>query len=558
MKQGGLGRSGTTLVETVLAIVMMSVAGLAVIALLQKATMASLSARRRLTCSRMTDLGMARLKNINYYSLFAVDSSVTNWASPALHTSGANIYPYLSTLTGLRTTLAAEKFDRYKVDVTFMRRDSTDSLGTGNTNNLVAFKDNGSGVDTYDPNIRYFDANGDGDYYETYVSSGRTVAEQPDTHLKLVTLSVYRQGAVACSKSELISLEQFTGDTNPDSESVLSLEVSTPTNSSFAYRMLTTAQTAARALALTYSYPSDIRQYRADTTSPLAIAGVTEPLATENFYVNSSGILASASADVFGAFSAAPAAVTSALVEGQNTVRAVAVKSTYSSPIADRAILLDINPPTITGQTPTGTVNTCAPYVSAVLADPVTSSGAVASGIYPGVTAMKINGSTVPFSYNASAGTIVWIATATQTVPLISPGAFTVSVEAGDYAGYKTSATWSFTAPVIGNDASAPSIANKSPIGMAGSDLPVISVRLFDNQSGIDPTSIVLTLDGAVVVNAANVGTYYDANAGTLTYVPPNPYGSGSPHTVSVSVNHCATSPGGSINNTDTWSFVVP
>jgi hypothetical protein len=171
---------------------------------------------------------------------------------------------------------------------------------------------------------------------------------------------------------------------------------------------------------------------------------------------------------------------------------------------------------------------------------------------------MKVNGSTVPFSYNSSAGTIVWIATGTQTSPVISPGAYTVSIEAGDYAGYKTSATWSFTAPVIGADASAPTISNKSPIGMAASDLPTISVRVFDNQSGIDPTSILLTLDGVVVVNPANIGPYYDPSTGTVTFVPSSPFGPGSAHTASISVNHCATSPGGAVNSFDTWGFSVP
>jgi hypothetical protein len=557
-RRRGLGRSGTTLLETVLAIVVMSVAGLAIVALLQKATIASLSARRQMTCSQMTDAGMARLKNIDFYDIFAVDSSLTNWATPPLHTAGANVYPYLSTLNGLKATMSAARFNRFKVDVTFMRRDSTDALGTGNVNNLIAFKNNGSGADTYDPDVKYFDADGDGDDYETYVSSGRTVAEQPDTHLKLVTLTVYRQGQAACSKSELISLEQFTGATNPDSESVLSLEISTPTNSSFAYRMTTAAQIASHNLAVTNSYSPDIRQYRADGAVPLLLAGITEPLATENFYVNASGVLAGAAADVFGAFSASPAAVTTALVEGQNTVRAVAVKSTYSSPIADRAVLLDVDPPTITGMTPIGAVNTCAPYVSALLADPVVSSGAAASGIYAGLTAMKVNGSTVSFSYNPSAGSIVWIATATQTAPVLSSGTYVVAVEAGDYAGYKTSATWTFSASVPATDASAPSISNKSPIGMAPSDLPTISVRLFDNQSGIDPTSIVLTLDGAVVVNAANVGPYYDPSTGTLTFVPSSPFNPGTPHAMSVTVNHCAGTPGGAITSTDAWGFTVP
>jgi hypothetical protein len=560
-KRGGLGRSGTTLVETVLAIVMISVAALAIVAMLQKATIASLSARRRMSCSQLTDAGMSRLKNIDYYSLFAVDSSSTNWATPPLHTAGANTYPYLAILSGLRSTLAASRFDRFKVDVVFMRRDATDALGTGNTNNLIAFKDNGAGVDVYDPDIKYFDANGDGDYYETFVSSGRTVAEQPDTHLKLVTLSVYRRGALACSKSELISLEQFTGATNPDSESTLTLEVSTPTNSSFAYRMTTAAQTAAHNLALTYSYPSavSITQYRADATVPLVVAGMTEPLATENFYVGASGILAGATADTFGAFSASPAAVTAALVEGQNTVRAVAVKSTYSSPVADRSVLLDIDPPNITGMTPVGSVTACAPFVSAVLADPVTSTSAAASGIYTGVTAMKIAGSTVPFSYNPASGLIVWIATATQTSPVISTGTYSVSVEAGDYAGYKTSATWTFTSAFPTTDASAPSVANKSPIGgSAGSDLPTISVRVFDNQSSIDPTSIVLTLDGVVVVNSSNVGASYDPNTGIVAYVPSSAFLPGSAHAVQISVNHCASLPAGSVNTNDSWAFNVP
>ncbi len=553
-----LGQSGTTLLETVLAIVIMSLAGLAVIALLQKTTASSLSARRSMTCAQAADAGMARLKNINFYSLFAVDSSSTNWATPPLHTSGPNLYPYLSVLAGLKSTLNASRYDRFKVDVIFMRRDSTDALGTGNTNNLIAFKDNGSGVDAYDPSIRYDDANGDGDDYETYVSSGRTVAEQPDTHMKLVTLNIYRRGALACSKSELISLEQFTGDTNPDSESVLSLEVSTPTNSSFAYQMTTPAQIASRALALTYSYPPDVQQYRADSIVPLNVAGVTEPLANVSFYVGGSGVLASAAADVFGAFAGSPAAVTSALVEGQNTVRATAAKSTYSSPIADRAVLLDVDPPTITGMTPVGAVAACAPFVSAVLADPVTSSGAVASGIYPGVTAMKVNGSTVNFSYSSSLGTIVWTATTTQTSPVLSSGTYVVSVEAGDYAGYKSSVTWTFSSSVPPTDASAPSIANKSPIGAAPSDLPTISVRVFDNQSGIDPTSIVMTLDGVVVVNSANIGPYYDPSSGTVTYVPSSAFSPGTGHTAQISVNHCAAVPSGAVNSVDSWSFSVP
>ena len=56
-------------------------------------------------------------------------------------------------------------------------------LGDSNTNNLIAFKDNGAGVDLYDSNIKYNDADGDGDYYETYVAGGRTCWTSPSLGL---------------------------------------------------------------------------------------------------------------------------------------------------------------------------------------------------------------------------------------------------------------------------------------------------------------------------------------------------------------------------------------
>ncbi|MDE2492093.1 MAG: prepilin-type N-terminal cleavage/methylation domain-containing protein [Elusimicrobia bacterium] len=546
-----LSRRGLTLLEVLLAIVIMTIAGLAIVAMLQKATIASFKARQSSTCARMAQTGMARLKNVDFYDLFAADSASPDYGLQAG-------YPYMAVLDGIRSTLAASKFDRFRVDVTFMRRDTTDALGTGNTNNLIPFKDNGSGADVYDPNIRYYDANGDGDYYDTYVSNGRTVAEQPDTHMKLVTVDVFRNGVEACSTTQLISLEQFTGATNPDSEAALTLEVSTPTNSSYAYQLLTPAQIASRALPISGSYPSAIVQYRADSSSPLTLAGVTAPLAAVSFYVGGSGALANASADVFGAFSDAPAAVTAALVEGQNEVRAQSAKATYSSPIADRSVLLDVNPPAVTPLQSSGTTSACAPYVAALLTDPVTSTSAAASGIYPGVTAMLINGSTVPISYDAPTGIVVWVDTGTQSSPKLADGSYAVAVEAGDYAGYKSSATWSFAVSVPSVDNSAPSIANKSPIGMAGSDLPVLSVRVFDNQSGIDPSSIVLTLDGATVVDASDLGPHYDPASGTVSYTPSAPFASGSYHTLSVTASHCAASPSGSVTSTDSWGFTAP
>jgi type II secretory pathway pseudopilin PulG len=543
------GSRGATLLETVLAIVIMATAGLAIVALLQQATLASFKARERMTCASMADTGMARLKNIDFFYLFAVDSSSSNWATPPLHAS----YPYSSVLTGIKTSLAASNFDRYRVDVVFMRRDSSDALGTGNVSNLIPFKNNGAGVDAYDPNVKFFDQDGDGDYYETYPVNGQTVAEQPDTHLKKVAFNVFRRGRLACSKTELISLEQFTGASKPDSEAVLIIEISTPSNSSYAYQMQTAAQIGAHNMAITNLYPAGIPQYRADAGSPMPVSGQTDPLATVNLYVGASGNVANAVSDALGSFAASPAAVTSLLVEGQNILRGQAVKSTFISPWANRSLILDVDPPTVSGQVPTGTVNTYQPYVAATIQDPTVSTSAAASGICPAVIAMKVNGSTVNFTYNSLSGTVVWIDSTTQNSPIVSSGTYTISVEGGDFAGYKTSATWTFTVSVPSTDNSAPSISNKDPIGGAAvSDLPVVSVRVFDNQSGIDPSSILMTLDGAAVVPS------YDPNSGSVSYIPPASFAAGSFHTVTISVNHWAMNPSNKVTSTDSWAFSVP
>jgi hypothetical protein len=197
-------------------------------------------------------------------------------------------------------------------------------------------------------------------------------------------------------------------------------------------------------------------------------------------------------------------------------------------------------------------VPTRQPFVSATLTDPVSSSSAAASGICQSVVSMAVNGASVGYSYSASSGTVVWIDTATQSSPILADGTYSVSVEGGDYAGYKTSATWTFTVSVPSTDNSAPSISNKTPIGSASSDLPVISVRVFDNQSGIDPASIAMTVD------AAPVSATYDPGTGTVSFVPAAAFSPASFHAVTIAASHWATNPSTKITSTDSWSFWVP
>lgn len=546
---GSMDSRGSVLLETVLAILIMTAVGVSLIAMIERATIVSLKARQKATCERMVQTGFARLKNIDFYHVFDADS-----AQPAHGLQAA--YPYRGVLDGLRSTLNASRFDRFRVRVEFMRRDTSDANADGLTSDLIAFTDaNADLIDDYDSNIRFLDQNGDVDFYDTYLAGGRTVAEQPDTHIKRVRFEVYRRGELACAQSELLSLEQFTGDPNPSSEAALSLLISTPVNGGYSYSLASASRLGAWNLAIAKAYPADGSRYRADAAAPLPVAGETDPLADVTVYVGAGGVLASVSADGGGLFAAAPAAVTAALAEGANVLRFQASKDGYTSPVTERELLHDLNPPSASAATPAGAQGTRSPYVAVALADAGLATTAV-SGICPDVISLRANGADVPFSF--SGGLLVWIDSATGTVPVLDPGAYTMVAEAGDYAGYKTSATWSFSVAVPATDHSAPAISNKSPIGMAGSALPALSVRVFDNQSGIIPASIVLRLDGAVVVDASNLATHYDAATGDVTYVPGASFDSGSGHTLEITASHWAGDPVDKITSTDSWFFTVP
>lgn len=547
----GAKPAGSVLLETLLALVILCVAGLAVIALLQRALIATFKAREEMTCSRLADSGINRLKNMDFYNVFPADSARADYGG--LHPS----YPYMAVLDGIKAMLASAKFDRFTTSVVYMRRDSSDANHNGMTDDLIAFQDDGHGCDVNAPSLCFYDQNGDGDFYETFSSGTRLVSETPDTHLKQVTLSVYRRNRLVCSRTSLLSLEQFSGQIDPDSEALLSLLVSTPSNGAYLYSTDSPGLAGAQALPISSAYPVSVARLEADGSRALALAGQTEPLASVTFSVNGGAILAAVPADVTGAFGDAPAAVTAALVEGENILQAQAVKGSLTSPLAQQQVLLDLAAPSISAPTPVGAAATYAPYVAATLLDPGVST-TTTSGVCPDVTVMELDGSTVPFRYDAVSGLAVALDSSTGSAPVLSSGTHTAYVETGDYAGYKTTATWTFTVAVPDVDNSAPSVSNKSPIGTASSSLPAISVRVFDNQSGIVPSSIVLTFDGATVVDASSVGAAYDPATGTVSWTPPAPLAAGSFHTVGIAVSHWASSPADKVTATDSWGFSVP
>ena len=87
--------------------------------------------------------------------------------------------------------------------------------------------------------------------------------------------------------------------------------------------------------------------------------------------------------------------------------------------------------------------------------------------------------------------------------------------------------------------------------------LPEISAKVFDNQSGIIPSSIVLKLDGSAVVDSTNLGSHYDAGTDRVYYTPASAFASGTSHTVELTASHWATDPADKVTSVETWAFTV-
>ena len=542
---------GFGLVEVMIAISMMLAIIAASFTMLQISVVGTIKAREQSNASRLIDMIFSKLRNTDFFFLFCCDSSKPYFD---LYPE----YPYMGVLNVIKNAVEDSGFSKFTIEITFMRRDTSDADGDGLTSDLIPFTDvNGDLIDDYDPEIKYYDHNNDGDYYDTYVENGRKIAEQPDTHLKEVTVTLYKREMVVAQSARLISLEEFSGIESPASGATLSLFVRQPANATYVYNLDTTERENAFNLVIDKSYPETVVAYRADFNYPLRLWGETDPQATVHFFVNDTiSELDSAQADINGDFDFQSYSVTSELVEGRNTIWAKATKEGNVSPYSPREVILDLNPPQISDTQPTGTVNDRTPQVSAIVSDSGISTDTV-SGVCAEVITMKVNGETVEHEYNDETGEVIWIDTVTMSYPVLDVGTYTVVLQAGDNAYYKVSATWDFTVSISDPDNSPPSISQKTPSGSTGYTMPEIGCRVFDNQSGINPSSIVMKVDGEVVVDSSNVFSHYNSSTGEISWTPDSPYENGTQHTVEISVSHWAENPPDRVTKTDSWSFFI-
>ncbi|MBI3291405.1 MAG: hypothetical protein HYZ73_01130 [Elusimicrobia bacterium] len=558
LKRWGSSRNnqrGLSQIELLLGVLIISVISVALLSALQLSVVSTVQNRVQTSGAQLLQMAYTQLRSVDFYQVFPCDSSLPRYG---LRTD----YPNFTTLNQIRDKTLQLGFSKFTIELAFMRRDTTDANGNGFTSDLIPFADNGFRVDRYDPNIRYFDQNGNGDYYDTYYVGVRRVSEMPDTHLKLVTLKLWKGNKVVLKDAQLFNLEGFTGKESPSSESPLTLSLDVPANNASLYDLTTSTRANAFALAITRSYPSSVVAYRADAANPplsyLRLSGTTEPSATVRFYVGyTTGTpVDSVPTDVSGNFNFQSGAITARLVEGRNQLFARTFKGSLTSPFALREVIRDLAPPLISSAAPPSPTQTLSPYIAGVLVDSPTQAGAEVSGITAGVITFKLDGVVAGSRYDPSSGVVVLVDSGTLLPPVLSTGTHTVILEGGDNAYYKVSKTWSFQVAIDTYDPSPPAIANKSPTGMTSNPQPVISVRVFDNQSGINPQSIVMTLDGAVVVNASNVAQAYDPSTGVVQYQPPAPLGAGS-HDVTITVSHWATAPPDRTTRSEPWSFTV-
>jgi hypothetical protein len=171
----------------------------------------------------------------------------------------------------------------------------------------------------------------------------------------------------------------------------------------------------------------------------------------------------------------------------QEALRA-GVSYTVSVTVADKAgnvasasstFQLEGNAPTISGMSPTGTVQSVDVAVSANYSD----SG---SGIDQSTALMKVDGVAVPATPSASG--ISYQATG------LMAGDHTAYVEVADQFGNVGSRSWSFQV-----EGTPPTISSIEPDGEVNTAKPVISATYEDAGTGINVSSVVLKLGGQIL-----------------------------------------------------------
>ncbi|MFH1283672.1 MAG: prepilin-type N-terminal cleavage/methylation domain-containing protein [bacterium] len=593
---------GFTLIEVISALIIISLLALMIVNAMKMGMKAYVKTKDQVAGSKMLEMTFNKLKTIDFCHLLPCDSQQPNYglqgtfsqyslldAGYSSNGSGITLagtivseqeynplqpteYPFHGVLDQIKANLKQNGYDRFTVDITYMRRDLSDINNNGLYSDLVEYQDDDNdGRDDYEIFIGFIDRNSDGDYndkYRHYSNAPQWESETPNTRIRKVTVKIWKRDKVIMQGSELISAEMLTGDEGNSLEAKLTLVFDAPRASSdgresaYLYNRNITACDQAYLLGvnLGLAFPAEMPSFRADPASALRFIGKTDPNAT--VYVGLVTALDASVADVMGDFNFQSAIITSNLVEGNNYCESIAVKSSSAySPYKKFNLLLDIHPPNITNWLPVSndTMKTRAVSIGAILQDVVVSTDVV-SGICKEVIYVSINGNPVTHSYNNETGLVCARNSSDNANFLILDDnqSYEIAVTGGDKAHYAVQKIWQFNiAEIPVTDNSVPSIViNEPPNNYSGPKPDAIVATFSDNQSGIDPYSIELSIDGNIYVDSSNVAQYFDGFSSKLTFPLSMTLASGS-YTITIKIKHWASDPAANIEAVKTRDFQI-
>jgi PKD repeat protein len=263
--------------------------------------------------------------------------------------------------------------------------------------------------------------------------------------------------------------------------------------------------------------------------SDLTATGTAEPGSTVKVFLNDE-LAATVQADSnTGAFSA-----NLTLAEGMNRITALAVDGVGNEgDLSDLVqVLLDTIAPIISNLSPTMVTGVLNPVITATIIDPESS---LVSGVDPDSIELKIDGETVTgFTYDPLSGQLTY-----QAGPFENMTQHEVELGCADNAGNAATPITSMFLVNIGiADEMPPTIRFSVKEGdVIPSSTPEFSVAFADADTGVNPDTIEIRLDGSPIEDYV-----LDEETGVATFTPQSPLADGL-HAISASVSDNATPP---------------
>lgn len=248
-------RKGLSLVESMIAMVVVGIIAIVLIRLMQGGGKTLVSSQDQFESAQLLDYIQAKLQIARFEDVLAIDSGVKAGVTagafnPAQYWVRWSSSPIQNTLVDIENRVKAAGFPRYKVEVKFIRRDSADNYANSSVVDFIAFEPlvactvAAGCVDKYNPDYRFQSliANVPTEFFYDVDGAGRT--EVPDTRMK--TLDIYLCRKAACTTGDpasimsregvMLSKEKIAGRAVENYVKDLKLLITFPTDSSRYYR----------------------------------------------------------------------------------------------------------------------------------------------------------------------------------------------------------------------------------------------------------------------------------------------------------------------------------